>query len=139
MLRLKIVTVFIIAVVLFIPQARQVAAGTMSDDVARKTQDWFDTFKAYMHEKKKEAVNHGKVLLEKSDQTIDRLAARADGASAEAKTGYHKTIADLKQKRAAAATKLDELGNATHRTPGRMQKMGLPRLTMPSTMPRQQR
>lgn len=87
--------------------------GTTSDDVAQKTEETLQTIKAYLVEKKNEAVEHGKVLLEKTDEEIVALEAEAADASDDAKTVYQKEIKNLKQKRAVAAKKLDELGNAS--------------------------
>ena len=72
-----------------------------------------EAFKAYMVGKKNDAVAHGKDLLKKTDGEIDKLQARADEASGDAKFAYEEEIENLKAKRAVAAKKLDELGDAS--------------------------
>lgn len=88
-------------------------AGTTSGDVARQTEDWLKTIKAYLIEKKNDAMVRGKELLNESDREIDKLTQKAATASDDAKAAYHKDIERLKEKRAVAARKLDEMGNAT--------------------------
>ncbi|MBC2734289.1 MAG: hypothetical protein HF981_08030 [Desulfobacteraceae bacterium] len=66
-----------------------------------------------MVEKKNDAIEHGKVLLDKTDAEIDVLQAKADEASGDAKVAYQKEIENLKQKREVAANKLDELEDAS--------------------------
>ena len=66
-----------------------------------------------MIDKKNDAVEHGKELLKKTDAEIDKLQAEADEASGDAKIAYEEEIDNLKEKRAAAAKQLDELGDAS--------------------------
>jgi uncharacterized protein YukE len=101
------------ALVISVPPFTPASGGTTSGDVAQKTEEAWQTIKAYLVEKKKEAVEHGKVLLEKTDEEIAALEAEAADASGDAKTAYQKEIKNLKQKRDVAVEKLDELGNAS--------------------------
>ena len=113
MVRTTLVSTLIVTLLILMLQLQPAVAGTTSDDVASKAEDWIHTFKGYLLAKKKEAVKYGKVLLDKADQAIDGLSQKATDASGEAKSAYLKEIDELKQKRAAAAKKLDEMGNAT--------------------------
>lgn len=113
MVRTTILMAFVIALLIAIPQPRSAMSQTTSSDVAQKTQEALATIKAYLVEKKNEAVQHGKELLEKTDAEIEELQAKAAKTSADTKTSYKEEIEKLKQKRAAAAKKLDELGSAT--------------------------
>lgn len=88
-------------------------AETTSDDLAKETKEAANAFKAYMIDKKKDAVQHGKKLLEKTDAEVDELQAKAGETSGDAKVAYQETIDDLKAKRAVAAEKLDALGDAS--------------------------
>jgi hypothetical protein len=81
--------------------------------LAKETKEAFEAFKAYMIDKKNDAVEHGKVLLNKTDAEIEKLQAKADEASGDAKVAYQKEIENLKEKRSAAANKLDELEDAS--------------------------
>ena len=113
MKRTLTLTLFVIAFLMAAPLPELAIAGTSYQDVTQKTEETLQTFKAYLLEKKKEAVAHGKALLEKTDGEIDALSAKADDASGDAKDAYHEAIDNLKQKRAVAAKKLDELGDAS--------------------------
>lgn len=113
MMRTPLITALVAAFLLSVLPLQPAVAGTTSDDVASKTEDWMHTFKGYMLEKKKDAVKYGKELLDKSDRLIDELENKTEDASGDAKTAYAKAIKDLKQKRAAAARKLDAMGDAT--------------------------
>jgi len=88
-------------------------AETTSSDLAKETKEAMQAFKAYMIDKKKDAVAYGKELLNKTDAEIDKLQAEADGASGDAKQAYQESIEDLKKKRTVAAEKLDALGEAS--------------------------
>jgi leucyl aminopeptidase (aminopeptidase T) len=103
----------VFAVLIAIPQPRVTIAGTSSEDVAKKTEEALEAFKNYLIEKKKEALEHGKALLKKTDEEIEVLEAKAAKASGEAKTAYDEEIKSLKQKRDKAGKKFDELENAS--------------------------
>lgn len=113
MVRSLILTLFVFALLMAAPQPGPAIAGTSSQDVVQQADEALQMFKAYLLDKKKEAVAHGKTLLEKADREIDALSAKADGASGDAKDAYYEAIDDLKQKRAVAVKKLDELGDAS--------------------------
>lgn len=108
-----ILMMFVVVLLMAVPYPGSALAGTSSEDVARHTEATLKTFKAYLLEKKKEAVAHGKTLLEKTDDQIEALEARAERAAGDTKAAYRETIDTLKQKRAVAARKLDELGDAS--------------------------
>ena len=96
-----------------IPLAGPALGETTSENLAKETKEAFEAFKAYMVDKKNDAVEHGKELLKKTDAEIDKLQAEADEASGDAKVAYEEEIDNLKEKRAAAAKKLDELEDAS--------------------------
>lgn len=106
---LLLVTALLIAV----PLAGPALGETTSEDLARETKEAYEAFKAYMIDKKNDAVAHGKDLLKKTDAEVDKLQAKADQATGDAKVAYQKEIENLKEKRAVAAKKLDELGDAS--------------------------
>jgi hypothetical protein len=66
-----------------------------------------------MAHQKDEAVSYGKMLLKKADAKIQELEGEAAKASGDAKVEYEKTIKKLKEMRAHAAKKLDDLGNSS--------------------------
>ena len=101
------------ALLINVPLAGPALGDTTSEDLARETKEAYEAFKAYMIEKKNDAVAHGKDLLKKTDAEIDKLQAKADQATGDAKVAYQKEIENLKEKRALAAKKLDELGDAS--------------------------
>ena len=101
------------ALLISVPLAGPALGETTSEDLARETKEAYEAFKAYMIEKKNDAVAHGKDLLKKTDAEIDKLKAKADQATGDAKVAYQKEIENLKEKRAVAAKKLDELGDAS--------------------------
>lgn len=113
MIRTLTMILFLLASLMVVPQPEPAIAGTSAQDVAQKAKETLQTIKAYLLEKKHEAVAHGKTLLEKTDREIDALSAKADDASGDAKDAYREAIENLKQKRAVAAKKLDELGDAS--------------------------
>ena len=101
------------ALLISVPLAGPALGDTTSEDLARETKEAYEAFKAYMIDKKNDAVAHGKELLKKTDAEIDKLQAKADQATGDAKVAYQKEIENLKEKRAVAAKKLDELGDAS--------------------------
>lgn len=113
MKRAAILLAVIAALVIAIPLSGPVIGETTSDKLAKETKEAMEAFKAYMVEKKNDAIEHGKVLLDKTDAEIDVLQAKADDASGDAKVAYQKEIENLKQKREVAANKLDELEDAS--------------------------
>ena len=113
MKRATILLAVIAALVIAIPLSGPAIGETTSDELAKETKEAFEAFKAYMVDKKNDAVAHGKELLKKTDAEIDKLQAKADEASGDAKVAYEEEIDNLKEKRAAAAQKLDDLGDAS--------------------------
>lgn len=84
-----------------------------SEDLHKETQEAWEAFKSYMADQQHKAVSHGKELLEKTDAEIDKLEDKAARASGETKSRYNEEVKKLRQKRAKAAEKLDDLENAT--------------------------
>jgi len=113
MTRAIIRTAVIVALMVAIPLTGPALGETTSEDLAKESKEAYEAFKAYMVDKKNDAVAHGKELLKKTDAEIDKLQAQADEASGDAKVAYEEEIDNLKEKRAAAAKKLDELGDAS--------------------------
>ena len=113
MTRTTIITALIVTLLVAIPLTGPALGETTSEDLAKETKEAFEAFKAYMIDKKNDALAHGKVLLDKTDSEIDKLQAEADEASGDAKVAYEEEIENLKAKRAVAAKKLDELGDAS--------------------------
>jgi gas vesicle protein len=113
MKRLSIIIAVIAALVITIPLSGPALGETTSDELAKETKEAMEAFRAYMVEKKNDAIEHGKVLLDKTDAEVDVLQAKADEASGDAKVVYQKEIENLKQKREVAANKLDELDDAS--------------------------
>jgi predicted nucleic acid-binding Zn-ribbon protein len=73
----------------------------------------WEAFKAYVVDQKHKAIVHGKDLLQKADARIEELEGKVDKASGETKTEYQKEIKILKEKRANAGKKIDELESAS--------------------------
>jgi gas vesicle protein len=113
MKRLSIIIAVIAALVITIPLSGPALGETTSDELAKETKEAMEAFRAYMVEKKNDAIEHGKVLLDKTDAEVDVLQAKADEASGDAKVVYQKEIENLKHKREVAANKLDELDDAS--------------------------
>lgn len=88
-----------VAAVLLIalPQVGPTADETTAGDVAQKTKEAMNTFKAYMVEKKNDAVSYGQDLLQKTDEEIDVLQAKAAEASGDTKEAYQEQIETLKE------------------------------------------
>jgi len=101
------------ALAITIPLAGPAVGGSTSDDLAKETKEAAEAFKNYMIDKKNDAVKHGQDLLEKTDAEIGKLETEAAEAADETETAYEETIDDLKEKRAIAGEKLDELGDAS--------------------------
>ncbi len=66
-----------------------------------------------MTEKRDEYVEKLKIKLDEWNAKIDQLQAKADQVKPDLKTEYQKQILNLKEKRARAEEKLDELGKAS--------------------------
>jgi len=99
-----------IVIILFLPAP---LIGTSSESVHKEMHEAWEAFKAYVVDQKHKAIVHGKDLLQKADARIEELEGKADKASGEIKTQYHKEIKVLKEKRANAGKKLDELENSS--------------------------
>ena len=75
MTRTTIITALIVPLLVAIPLTGPALGETTSQDLAKETKEAFEAFKAYMIDKKNDALAHGKVLLDKTDAEIDRLKA----------------------------------------------------------------
>jgi len=73
----------------------------------------WDNVKTYTVEKKKEAVAYGKTLVSEIDAKIKAMEREAANSKGEAKVAYEKNIKELKEKRAQAAAKLEEMRKAS--------------------------
>ncbi|MEE4600285.1 MAG: hypothetical protein V2J65_03320 [Desulfobacteraceae bacterium] len=113
MVKLKIFILVIGAVFFMFGQLTPAIGQTTSSDVSKEAKEAWETFKAYLAHQKDEAVADGKMLLKKADTKIEELEGDAAKASGDAKVEYEKTIKKLKEMRAHAAKKLDELGNSS--------------------------
>ena len=113
MVKLKIFILVIGAVFFMFGQLTPAIGQTTSSDVSKEAKEAWETFKAYMAHQKDEAVADGKMLLKKADTKIEELEGDAAKASGDAKVEYEKTIKNLKEMRAHAANKLDDLGNSS--------------------------
>ena len=113
MVKFKIFILVIGAVFFMFGQLAPAIGQTTSSDVSNEAKEAWETFKAYMAHQKDEAVADGKMLLKKADTKIEELEGDAAKASGDAKVEYEKTIKNLKEMRAHAANKLDDLGNSS--------------------------
>lgn len=73
-------------------QPMPVIGKTTSPEVSKKTEEAWETFKAYMVDQKDEAVADGNKLLKKADAKIEELEGDAAKASGDAKVEYDKSI-----------------------------------------------
>jgi len=115
-LRQTIRSILIIAILGVFLQSPVSAAQTTSADVSKKTEDAWDTLKAYTVEKKQEAVDYGHTLLKDADSKISDLKHKSAEASAEGKAQYNKALNELKPARERAGAKLEEMKAATKST-----------------------
>jgi len=106
-------SVSILAMVVMSLVSVPTVGATSAEDVQKEMHDAWESFKSYMVDQKHKAVDHGKDLLQKADAEIELLEDKAAKASDDTKAEYQKEIKSLKQKRANAAKKLDELENAS--------------------------
>ena len=113
MVRSSIFVLAIVVMFLTFLQPMPVIGKTTSSEVSKKTEEAWETFKAYVVDQKDEAVADGNKLLKKADAKIEELEADAARASGDAKVEYEKSIKKLKEMRSDAAKKLDDLGNSS--------------------------
>ena len=104
-------SIFAVALIFFLPVSA--LSTSTSENLHKEVHEAWEAFKAYVVDQKHKAVEHGKDLLQKADTRIDELEVKADKASGETKARYQEEIKLLKEKRANAAEKLDELENAS--------------------------
>ena len=113
MVRSSIFVLAIVVMFLTFLQPMPVIGKTTSSEVSKKTEEAWETFKAYVVDQKDEAVADGNKLLKKADAKIEELEADAAQASGDAKVEYEKSIKKLKEMRSDAAKKLDDLENSS--------------------------
>lgn len=101
------------ATIMAITLANSKISIASTGDIAESAEETLKTIKGYLVEKRNEAVEYGKELLQKSDQAIEKLQEKANVSTGEAQKAYQKEIGKLKQKRAEMAEKLDELEKAS--------------------------
>jgi hypothetical protein len=80
---------------------------------ASQLDDAWARVKSFTVENKDAAVAYGKQLVQDTDAKIKELQTKADKSSGDAKGAYERSIDDLKEKRDAAAAKLDDMGKAS--------------------------
>lgn len=80
---------------------------------ASQLDDAWARVKSFTVENKDAAVAYGKQLVQDTDAKIKELQDKADQSSGDAKAAYERSIEDLKEKRDAAAAKLDDMGKAS--------------------------
>lgn len=80
---------------------------------AASLEEMWAKVKSFTVETKDAALDSGKQLVRETDTKIKELEGKADKSSGDAKAAYERSIVDLKEKREAAAVKLDEMGKAS--------------------------
>lgn len=100
-----------------------IAACMLSVSVVRPAfaaslEDMWAKVKSFTVETKDAALDSGRQLVRETDAKIKELQGKADKSSGDAKAAYERSIKDLKEKRDAAAIKLDEMGKATSSATG---------------------
>jgi peptidoglycan hydrolase CwlO-like protein len=113
MLRTKCLFFSVIAMVIIFSLPLPVIGQSVTESTHTEMQEAWQAFKAYLIDQKHEAIAHGKELLQKADTRIEELESEAAKASGDTKTRYQQEIKNLKEKRANAAKKLDELEDAS--------------------------
>jgi hypothetical protein len=88
-------------------------AQSAASSVAKESGEAWDAVKAYTVEKKNDAVAFGKKIVGETDAKIKDLESKAAQSTGEVKAAHEKNLQDLKLKRAQAAARLDEMGQAT--------------------------
>lgn len=81
--------------------------------LAASLEDMWAKVKSFTVETKDAALDTGKQLVRETDAKIKDLEGKAEKSSGDAKAAYERSIKDLKEKREAAAVKLDEMGKAS--------------------------
>lgn len=105
---------FLIGVMLsMLTQPTRVTGKTTPADISEQGKEAWQAFKSYMVQQKNEAFADGKKLLKKADAEIQELERNSAEASGGAKAEYDAAVKKLKEMRAEAAKKLDDLGNAS--------------------------
>lgn len=86
---------------------------TTTQDVTKKAGEAWEAIKDYTVDRKNDAVAYGKKLMSDFDGKYKELEKKASSATGEAKAKSEQQLKALKNKRAQAAKKLDELGKAS--------------------------
>lgn len=93
--------------------ACMLSASLMQPALAASLEEMWAKVKSFTVETKDAALDSGKQLVRETDTKIKELEGKADKSSGDAKAAYERSIKDLKEKREAAAVKLDEMGKAS--------------------------
>lgn len=93
--------------------ACMLSASWLQPVVAASLEEMWAKVKSFTIETKDAALDSGKQLVREADTKIKELQGKADKSTGEVKAAYERSIKDLKEKREAAAVKLDEMGKAT--------------------------
>ena len=93
--------------------ACMLSASLTQPAFAASLEEMWAKVKSFTVETKDAALDSGKQLVRETDAKIKELEGKADKSSGDAKAAYERSIKDLKEKREAAAVKLDELGKAS--------------------------
>ena len=113
MVKTTILMILIIPLMVAFTKPNLSAAAESTSSLAVTAEETLKTIKSYLAEKKDDALKHGQALLAKTDTEIEKLEADAAKASGETRKAYDQELKSLKQKRAEASKKLDELANAS--------------------------
>lgn len=96
-----------------------ILAGVLSLSLAvsspafSQVRETWDQVKSFTIEKKDAALEYGKGLVREADAEIKELEEKAAKSTGETKAAYERNIKELKEKRAKAGVKLDDMGKAT--------------------------
>lgn len=104
-----------LAVTVVAATAPAAADTTTASDVAKELRDVVEVAKDYGYDKKEEYETKLEGALERLDQKISELKAKAEQAGAAAKDDLTQAIADLEKKSAEARGKLEALRGSTAR------------------------
>jgi uncharacterized phage infection (PIP) family protein YhgE len=90
-------------------------ADTTTADVAKELRDVVEAAKAYGHDRKQEYETKLEGALDKLDERVTELKAKARQAAAAAKDDLTRSVADLEKKSAEARKRLEALRGSSAR------------------------
>ncbi len=88
------------------------AFGASGQSAGNQQAGSWEQIKAYSHEKKQDAVTHGKKLMREIDKKIAEAGAAAKKSRADLKTANEANMKDLQARKKAAQAKLAEMEKA---------------------------